>query len=715
MAIANRPINGVLNPDWPLYAHIADWNNFADGAGNTATAGVGRNLTLGGVDETAFRWISALGGGAVEILDTAGTIRFPQQSGGALTRTKGSILVIAKAIANTGGMVYTAGRVVATTAGRGACNVTIDGSAGFAATHKNNNDNLWNESHAETPTVTDWYAYVITWDVTGGTPFLKVVMLDPVEGELVLTRSPAPDNGLVTPDAHYESILTLVTGGPTYAGVVGMAVAQVVELSEPMTDQQITGWLADPWSHQVSAFPFLREILRCGRPSTSSLSFMLTTDPAYPTACDLRVDLYTDEARTSLAATGTVASSSDGDVQERLVSVCSDLTPGTQYFPKVFFRHVADTGDWVEIESLSADCDYRTLPTTGTLEIDWYSDPHLREDNTQRMSNPAATGSEDKYQRHVNFITAALSRSAHFAFSGGDLRFTVPDDKAGSDAWNLARIDFEEALLRRRPIIEALGNQDFRVGPETTPLPEGFDAEWFANHELSDLEFMLNPAAASARENYGMLDTPLCRFVWCEPYTGSALPAGSTELHDAFLDEDQWDFLEAAITTNDKPHLHVHIHNPLNNTLYNRVRGLGMFQIGSQEEALHTLLVAARQRSGQVSVVRMIGHNHEFLHFRVGDVDYIECASPTGNFSFSPEEVEDFGYLGEEILFHSGEDVGYVRIELTSAGGVAKFIRTSADQEGDEADNTVVYTVRFGGSGANSAFVGMGVGIGIGV
>lgn len=430
------------------------------------------------------------------------------------------------------------------------------------------------------------------------------------------------------------------------------------------------------------AYPFNTEIMRCTPISTTSLRFGLTTLASHATAVDLRVKLYSDSGRSSLVATGSTGSSSGGSVRERVVSTVTGLTAGTKYYPVVEYREVTGVDPWVTITSLSSDCDYMTLPSSGTFYLDWYTDPHLTVANM--------TSSDGK---HENFMAECLTNDAPLLFCGGDLRFEATET---NEDWHLARIAFEEDLLRHRPMITALGNWEFRTDPTNSDLfPNGYDQAYFEGVDADDLAFFLNPDADSARETYGCIDCGMARLIWVESFTGSGIQYDNGAVYDTFLDSTQWAYLLDKISTNTKPWLLIHTHTPLTNTLYNRPRGYLIPQDDSQEEALQAAIVAHRKANSALrGCIRMLGHNHRFHHWRYQGIEYVDIGSTRFSFTYSNLGV-GLGYTSSDCLFVEDADqgdVGYARLALTSTGGTLDFIRTTTTPTGATADSTIVYS-----------------------
>jgi len=246
-------------PDAPLvldtgamhYADLADAIVFSDGSGTTANALVGRDLTLAGTEGAGFQWQSALNGGAVAILTTAGKIHWPAASGDQ-TRAKGTILVIAKIpTGNTLNYIYTTGRTLAVAAGVGQLNWLATGddetSPTITINHKDADD-TWAGGDVTGVDDSQWIPWVATWDSTGGSPYMKVACLDPTRGAVTHTRSPAPDTGVIVRDTYTEgfAIVPHATAGAN-VGAVGVVIAAAFLWSEPFTDQQITTAIEQPW------------------------------------------------------------------------------------------------------------------------------------------------------------------------------------------------------------------------------------------------------------------------------------------------------------------------------------------------------------------------------------------------------------------------------------------------------------------------------------
>lgn len=430
------------------------------------------------------------------------------------------------------------------------------------------------------------------------------------------------------------------------------------------------------------AAPFYSEVLQCFPIAANALAFCLTTNASYSDAADFRVLLYSDEARTTLVGTGNTATGS-GSARERLKSVVGGLTANTVYYPVVQYRAVTTVDPWVEISAASTNSFYKTMPNTGTFVIDWYSDPHLT------VANMATD------ERHGNFIMAVTNTVAHLAFCGGDLTFNSDE----GDAWHIARLSFEETLLRYRPFVGALGNWEFRTDPTNSAnFPAGYTNTDFEGYDATALSWLMGYRtgdANTARETFGVIENDLAKFIWVEPFSGSGLQTDTEVTYNSFLGAYQWQWLQDQINSNTKPWLLVHTHNPLNETQYSRPRGYAAAPDGSQETQLHTILAAHfTENVNCVGVIRMLGHNHRFFRQRWDGVEYLECGSTRNVFTYSDADLGAFGYNGNEVRVEEGF-AGFVRLSLTATGGTAEFIRTTSTPLGGtaEADSTVLHTI----------------------
>jgi len=250
--VGNRPDGPlVLDAGAMHYADLADAVLFTEGSGTTAAALVGRDLTLAGTADVGFEWQSALNGGAVAILTTAGKVHWPADAG-VQTRTKGTILVIAKIpTGNTLNYIYTTGRTLAVADGVGQLNWLATGddetSPTITVNHKDTDD-TWGGGDVTGVDDGQWIPWIATWDAAGETKFLKLACLDPTRGTVTHTRSSAPDTGVIIRASHLEGfgmVPNSVAGAN--AGSVGVVIAAAFRWAEPFSDGEIASALANPW------------------------------------------------------------------------------------------------------------------------------------------------------------------------------------------------------------------------------------------------------------------------------------------------------------------------------------------------------------------------------------------------------------------------------------------------------------------------------------
>ena len=431
------------------------------------------------------------------------------------------------------------------------------------------------------------------------------------------------------------------------------------------------------------AFPFLTtRPMRC-LPSSTSLSYTVTTDSAHATDCDFRITVYSDAGKTVQVGQNSNGSSM-GLVQERLGAEVGSLTAGTTYYIKAEYDEVKGAGSWVEIE------DIPSVNTAGDeVILDWTSDPHLDEADID------ADG--DELARYDNVATQIRADEPDLWFCGGDEFITAFANDAGATTWATKRRNHFGATHEIAPAIMALGNHEAidRAGGTVD-----------VRNQIAMNGFFINPVADDALGYYGKSVLGPATVVWAESFSESGFPNFGGNVYDANLSATQLTFVTDTIAACATNWLILHTHEALVDRLY-RVGGEDVLQAGSQANTIHAAILAWKAAGAGRNAIVVRGHDHLFGMDLIDGIAYVQVGSPCTFFSFlsTPATAVANGYWEDEdgtlpsSTKHLGNYPGYVRMRLSAHAGQIDFIRTTTAVDGATADNTLMYAFTMPGVG----------------
>jgi hypothetical protein len=399
------------------------------------------------------------------------------------------------------------------------------------------------------------------------------------------------------------------------------------------------------------AFPFLPDKHLTCDVTTAGASFTMVTDSAHATACSMRCRVQRVDAAMTELYTGT-DSSSAGSVQERLVVSVSGLPNDGHFRATLEYEEVSGSGTWVT----SVSVDFYTLPSTGSLETIAYGDDHR---NKTVIDNAAHA----RVIKNTRAMSLMIADKRHFAAHLGDLDF-APGNALSSqqDAYDygLAIRNSDEALTEEMWRWKVDGNHWARDGGG------GDQDTWKENMAL---QFLKNPSADDADEQYGKIECGPALCLFATPYTESGFSPATPADWD--LPSAVWTFIETELSNNTSPWVNIYLHQLLGGAT---TTGTGAYGWGGGEKilaagtAMVTLHDLLRQYRPDAGVLVFTGHTHIAEHAVYDGIHYLNPGSTTA--PFAARITEEHGYLlsdGSQAPVSGCLSAGYQYIEVSQS------------------------------------------------